>query len=123
MRLRLWPVAVLLVAALVAVPFLLTRDAEPVAAPVAADARGVRQGVRDTLAEPVVAAGRRPRTARRRRRVLGARKDPFQPAPAKKPKKAKRRPRREAPTVRPTADSASAPSRGHAAPVTTPPCR
>jgi hypothetical protein len=86
-RRRLWPVAVLLIAALAAVPVLLTRDAQPVAAPADA-APAVTAKADDTIAEPVVAkveASDRDR----RRRVLGARKDPFQPPPAKKPKKAK----------------------------------
>jgi hypothetical protein len=84
-RRRLWPVALLLLAALVAVPVLLAR--EPVApepiAPIA-----VSTEADDTIAEPVVAKV----TAEdrdRRRRVLGARKDPFAPAPPKKTKKAK----------------------------------
>jgi hypothetical protein len=78
-RRRLWPVALLLLAALAAVPFMVGRDAEPVALPpdpapsetVEADA-GVGQ--------PIVAmAAAEDRD--RRRRVLGARKDPFAPAP------------------------------------------
>jgi hypothetical protein len=84
-RRRLWPVALLLVAALAAVPVLLTREPEadvPAAAP-AAPAEG-----RDVLAsEPVVALA----TAQdrgRRRRVLGARHDIFK-ATAKKPKATK----------------------------------
>ena len=87
MRRRLWPVALLLVAAMAAVPVLLTRDAQPVAAPIDS-APAVSAKADDTIAEPVVAkveATDRPR----RRRVLGARKDPFAPAPVKQPKKAK----------------------------------
>lgn len=84
-RRRLWPVALLLVAALAAVPVLLAR--EPAApAPVAPIA--VTTTADDTIAEPVVAKV----TAEdrdRRRRVLGVRKDPFRPAPIKKAKAAK----------------------------------
>ena len=87
MRRRLWPVAVLLVAALVAVPVLLARDAEPVAAPLDA-APAVTAKADDTIAEPVVAKVEAADRGRRRR-VLGARKDPFEPAPVKEPKKAK----------------------------------
>ena len=83
-RNKLWPVAVLLLAALVAVPVLLTRDPatpEPIAPlPVSTEAD-------DTIAEPIVAKV----TAEdrdRRRRVLGVRKDPFAPAPLPKAKKA-----------------------------------
>jgi hypothetical protein len=81
-RNKLWPVAVLLLAALVAVPVMLTREPS-VPAPLAPVAVGTEAG--DTIAEPIVAKV----TAEdrdRRRRVLGARKDPFQPAPVKKAK-------------------------------------
>jgi hypothetical protein len=88
MRRRLWPVAVLLVAALAAVPVLLTRDAQPVAAP-ADPAPAVSAKADDTIAEPVIAKVQAS-DRDRRRRVLGARKDPFQPPPVKKPKKAKK---------------------------------
>jgi hypothetical protein len=86
-RRRLWPVAVLLIAALAAVPVLLARDAQPVAAPVDA-APAVATKADDTIAEPVVAKVEAADRGRRRR-VLGARKDPFRPAPVKKPKTAK----------------------------------
>ena len=95
MRRRLWPLAVLLVAALVAVPVLLARDAEPVAAPVE-PAPAVTAKADDTIAEPVVAKAEAADRGRRRR-VLGARKDPFQPPPSRS---RRRRPRR--PTPRPT---------------------
>jgi hypothetical protein len=88
-RLRLWPVAVLLVAALAAVPFLLSREAEPVAEPSVPSASAESAKASDTLAEPVVAEVTTEDRSRRRR-VLGSRKDPFEPAPVKKPKKAKK---------------------------------
>jgi hypothetical protein len=84
-RRRLWPVAVLLVAALAAVPVLLTRDPQVPAPP--ADPVPVVSGADDTIAEPVVAKV----TAEdrdRRRRVLGVAKDPFEPAPPAKKAKA-----------------------------------
>jgi hypothetical protein len=81
-RSKLWPVAVLLLAALVAVPFLLAREPqapEPLAPlPVASEAG-------DSIAEPVVAKVST-EDRDRRRRVLGVRKDPFRPAPVKKSK-------------------------------------
>ena len=81
-RSKLWPLAVLLLAALVAVPFLLARDPqapEPLAPlPVASEAG-------DSIAEPVVAKVST-EDRDRRRRVLGVRKDPFRPAPVKKSK-------------------------------------
>jgi hypothetical protein len=81
-RNKLWPVAVLLLAALVAVPVLLAREpAVPeTIAPVA-----VNTEADDSIAEPIVAKIT-PEDRDRRRRVLGVRKDPFRPAPVKEPK-------------------------------------
>jgi hypothetical protein len=84
MRRRLWPVALLLIAALAAVPFVLARDPKPVASPEPAPA--VTAKADDAIAEPVVAKASA-QDRGRRRRVLGARKDPFEPAPVIKPKK------------------------------------
>lgn len=84
-RRRLWPVALLLLAALAAVPFVLASEPAPVAPPAAPVPVSSAD---DELAEPVVAkVAAEDRT--RRRRVLGARKDPFEPAPAPKKKTAK----------------------------------
>lgn len=85
-RRRLWPVALLLLAALAAVPVLLAREPE---APAPLAPLPVSVEADDTIAEPVVAKV----TAEdrdRRRRVLGVRKDPFSPSPiaVKKAKKA-----------------------------------
>jgi hypothetical protein len=90
-RRRLWPLAVLLLAALVAVPFLLATDPAPV--PVPATAALPQTGTKTAADEavtgtPVVALA--DDGAAPRRRVLGARKDPFQPAPTPKPKVAKK---------------------------------
>jgi hypothetical protein len=83
-RRRLWPVAVLLLAALVAVPLVLAREAEvPVAAAPPVAIESTEAG--DEIAEPVVAAVT-PEDRSRRRRVLGKVKDPFRPAPPKKTK-------------------------------------
>ena len=81
-RSKLWPVALLLVGALVAVPTLLAREpAVPATiAPVA-----VNTEADDSIAEPIVAKVT-PEDRARRRRVLGVRKDPFRPAPVKKAK-------------------------------------
>jgi hypothetical protein len=92
-RRRLWPVALLLVAALVAVPMLLTRDPEPpIPAPVGnavhSDA-GAGGDADETFAEPVVAKATSEERSRRRR-VLGSRKDPFAPDAVKHPKKQKK---------------------------------
>jgi hypothetical protein len=81
-RRRLWPVALLLVAALAAIPVLLAQEPEvpapPAGVPVVTEAD-------DTIAEPVVAEVT-PEDRARRRRVLGVRKDPFKPAPVKQAK-------------------------------------
>ena len=79
---RLLPVAVLLLAALVAVPLLLAKDPEPVAAPVVKVPAG--NAADAAVAEPVVTLVEQG-TPERRRRVLGARKNPFEPAPYKAP--------------------------------------
>ncbi len=85
-RRRLWPVALLLVAALAAVPVLLSRDAETPLGP--ANAVPVTSEADDSIAEPIVAkVTAEDRT--KRRRVLGARKDPFAPAPVKSAKSEK----------------------------------
>jgi hypothetical protein len=84
---RLWPVALLLVAAIVAVPVLLKKDPEPIvpSAPATSEAPAESANADDAFAEPVVSkASSEDRS--RRRRVLGSRKDPFEPAPVKKPK-------------------------------------
>jgi hypothetical protein len=83
-RRRLWPVALLLLAALVAVPVLLAREPQA-PAPIAPLAANVEAD--DTIAEPVVAEVTAEDRSRRRR-VLGVRKDPFSPPPPKKVKKA-----------------------------------
>ena len=89
---RLWPVALLLVAALAAVPVLLKKDPEPIvpSAPATTEAPAESAKADDAFAEPVVAKASAADRSRRRR-VLGSRKDPFEPAPVKKPKKAKKK--------------------------------
>jgi hypothetical protein len=103
-RRRLWPVAVLLVAALAAVPVVLAREPE-VPAPPVVPTEDVTSKADDAIAEPVVAEVL-PEDRSRRRRVLGARKDPFRPAPAKKAKVAKTEPE---PTPAPEAPAVETP--------------
>jgi hypothetical protein len=81
-RRRLWPVAVLLLGALVAVPVLLAKS--PAAVPPApAPARETAAPAGGGLeAEPVVAVAD---ASTSRRHVLGRRKDPFEPALLPKP--------------------------------------
>lgn len=84
-RRRLWPVAALLVAALAAVPLLLTADEAPVA-PVPSTGP-VEEA--ELAAQPLVTVAS---AAEREsaRRVLGARKDPFKPTNQPKAKKDER---------------------------------
>jgi hypothetical protein len=79
---RLLPVAILLVAALGAIPFVLAKDADPVAPAPAAPAKDAA-GDSDALAEPVVSLVT-DADHKERRRVLGASKNPFQPGRAPK---------------------------------------
>src|SRR5262245_43223926 len=88
-RRRLWPVAVLLLAGRAAVPVLLARDANPVPTPPLpqmSEAPAESASADDPLAEPVVAKASAADRGRRRR-VLGSRKNPFEPAPLPKAKK------------------------------------
>ena len=73
---RLWPVALLLLAGVIAVPMLLAKDPEPVSGgPVALSAVPAGQG----STEPVVSLSD-PASRDEVRAVLGDRKDPFRPA-------------------------------------------
>jgi hypothetical protein len=81
---RLLPVALLLVAALAAVPLVLAKKSEPAATPVTAAPKpaATSASASAATAAPIVSLvedGERTK----RRRVLGARKNPFQPAPVK----------------------------------------
>jgi hypothetical protein len=114
-RRRLWPVALLLLAALAAVPVLLARDAAPVDTPplpqTSAPAGTAKDSGDDAFAEPVVAKASTADRSRRRR-VLGSRKNPFEPAPVKKPKKKK--------TEKASADKADTDKTGGTTAPTTP---
>ncbi len=81
---RLWPIALVLLAALAAVPFLLAEEFAPVAAP----ASNVAGDDTELAAQPIVTVASAP-AREAERRVVGSRKDPFEPAPAPKKKKAK----------------------------------
>jgi hypothetical protein len=76
---RLWPVAIVLVAGLAAVPVLLAKDPEPVPAPPAP----VAAQTDDELAEQPIVTMASVEEAADRPRVLGKRKNPF--AVKKKP--------------------------------------
>ena len=74
---RLWPIALVLLAALVAVPVLLAQSPAPAPAPAAPTAAAGDSATADeTIATPVVAVAT---GDDRRRHVLGDSKDPFRP--------------------------------------------
>jgi hypothetical protein len=110
-RRRLWPVALLLVAALVAVPMTLAKSPDPVPpVPVATTAKA---GVAQNVARPLVELREPAAGETHRRRVLGAAKDPFEPAPLPKAKKSKKVSKAEpSPTPTPEAPASSGPGSG-----------
>jgi hypothetical protein len=117
-RRRLWPVALLLLAALVAVPMTLAKTPEPTApaTPVAA----ARTGQDEALSKSVVQLSDTKAGSKRRRRVLGQAKDPFAPAPLPKVKKKKHVAKKATATPTATATpSASAGGGATASPVAT----
>jgi hypothetical protein len=83
-RRRLWPLAVLLLAALVAVPVRLAKEPEPVVPPPPLPAPKTSAAEEAATGDPVVALASEADRSRRRR-VLGSRKDPFQPAATPEP--------------------------------------
>lgn len=92
-RRKLWPVALLLLGALAAVPLLLAK--EPQAAVVSAAKPAAKvEGVPATF----VSATEPTATETERRRVLGAEKDPFEPAPLPKKKKTAKAKKKQAST-------------------------
>jgi hypothetical protein len=111
-RRKLWPLALLLVGALVAVPFLLAKDpATPVPTPVA-------HAAADTSGTPIVSLADASAPTERRR-VLGQAKDPFAPAPLPKVKQSKKKKKAEAtPTPTSTPTSSGGGSEG---PASSPP--
>jgi hypothetical protein len=82
LRRRLWPVALLLIAALVAVPMVLAKSPAP------APPAPVQHAKKDDISSTYVALADTAE-ATKRRRVLGAQKDPFEPKALPKVKKAK----------------------------------
>jgi len=84
---RLLPVAILLIAALVAIPFVLASEPEPVAPVAPAPVAGAESLTATTApgTESIVSLVGDGEPAKRRR-VLGASKNPFQPGPAQKVK-------------------------------------
>ena len=103
-RRRLWPVALLLVAALVAVPMTLAKSPAPAApAPQVAVAAHASDAAANT---PIVELATPDASSHARRRVLGQAKDPFAPAPLPKAKKSKKQ-AEATPTPAATTDAGS----------------
>jgi hypothetical protein len=107
LRRRLWPVALLLLAALVAVPMLLAKDPAPAPVP-AAPVTGAAAAAGPSAQTALVSAGDDAQ-AGHRRYVLGARKDPFAPAPLPKAKHHKKKKTTSQPS---SADKSSATAGG-----------
>lgn len=84
---KLLPLAILLLAAIVAIPFLLSKDPEPLPAAPASPAAAAGSKSEDSIVKPVVSVADA-NAPTERRRVLGSDKNPFAPAPAPKVKKA-----------------------------------
>jgi hypothetical protein len=82
---KLLPLAILLLAAIVAIPFLLSKDPEPLPAAPASPSAAAASESEDSIAQPVVSQVDANAPAERRR-VLGYKKNPFAPAPAPKAK-------------------------------------
>jgi hypothetical protein len=102
-RRKLWPVALLLIAALVAVPLKLSKKPEPApAVPAAAIAAASEQ---EALAKPIVSLTDDADAVKHRRRVLGQTKDPFEPAPLPKAKKKKKAAKATKADATPTPDA------------------
>jgi hypothetical protein len=76
---RLWPVAIVLVAALAAVPMMLAKDPEPVAPP---PAPVVDNDEGELATQPIVSLAEAS-SDKKRRRVLGSSKNPFKVDPVK----------------------------------------
>ena len=91
-RRKLWPVALLLVGALVAVPLVLAKEPAVEPAPANLAAAAADEDISTTYvtsADDAEIEGAEETTAKRRR-TLGASKDPFEPAPLPKAKKKKK---------------------------------
>ena len=88
-RRKLWPVALLLVAALVAVPLTLAKTPEVEPAPANLAAVAGDEGIPATYVTSAADEEADTETTGKRRRTLGKNKDPFEPAPLPKAKKKK----------------------------------
>jgi hypothetical protein len=104
-RRRLWPVAILLVAAAAAVPMLLAKDPAP--APAQAPTAAVKSDKNAVLAEDPIVTEAADGDRSGRRQVLGSRKDPFKPQVTPTPT-----PKPEATPTAPTTGATGSPAAG-----------
>jgi hypothetical protein len=121
LRRRLWPVALLLVGALVAVPMVLAKTPDPAATTPVHNAKG-EDDIASTYVSLADSAGTTEET--KRRRVLGLSKDPFEPKALPKVKKAKKAKKAKAAataTPEPTTVQDSGSSGGSGGATTPPP--
>jgi hypothetical protein len=110
-RRKLWPVALLLVGAMAAVPYLLASSPAAPAAPVVPANAAVAAST-PVEGTPVVALADDSKAPAKRKRVLGASKDPFEPAPLPKAKKSAAKQAEPTATATATATPASPPAAG-----------
>ena len=75
---KLWPLAILLIAALAAVPMLLSKDDAAPLPPAGLGAGATQVADASSVTQPIVTLGS-PEAIERRRKVLGSRKNPFEP--------------------------------------------
>lgn len=75
---KLWPLAILLIAALAAVPMLLSKDDAAPIPPAGLGAGATQVADASSVTQPIVTLGE-PSAIERRRKVLGSRKNPFEP--------------------------------------------
>jgi hypothetical protein len=106
-RRKLWPVALLLVGALVAVPVLLAKEPEVTAPPASVTASAADEGLPVTYVTSAAEAEAASEETGKRRRTLGAEKDPFEPAPLPKPKKTKKKAKAKAAETEKTTSAAT----------------
>jgi hypothetical protein len=98
-RRKLWPVALLLVGALIAVPFTLAKTPEVEPAPANLAAAAGDEGIPATYVTSAADAEAESEDTGKRRRTLGKDKDPFEPAPLPKAKKKKKSAKKQATTT------------------------
>ena len=107
-RRKLWPVALLLVAAIVAVPVLLSKEPEVTAPPANAVAAATGAELPVTYVTSAAEETEAAESTGKRRRTLGAQKDPFEPAPLPKAKKKKSKQKQSKAAEKPAKSSSSA---------------